>query len=132
MICNQYDVVAVTETWLTSDISDSELLPWGYDIYRCDRECLAYLGESSRGGGTLLACRSYLRCNPVCLTRNNNGLELSAIELNTNNSGKVSVAVIYRPPKANNTWIRDFADLFNQNTYKKIIVLGDFNMPTIT
>ena len=39
---NQYDVVAVTETWLTSDVSDSELLPWGYDIYRCDRKSLAY------------------------------------------------------------------------------------------
>ena len=81
---------------------------------------------------TLLACRSCLRCSPVCLSQNNNGLELSAIELNTNNSGKVLVAVIYRPPKANTTWIRNFTDLFSQNTYNKIVVLGDFNLPTIT
>jgi hypothetical protein len=34
---NQYDIVAISESWLTSDISDSELLPWDYDIFRCDR-----------------------------------------------------------------------------------------------
>ena len=52
-----------------------------------------------------------------------NGLEQSAIELNTNNSGKVLVTVIYRRLKANAIWIRDFTDLLNQNTYNKIIVL---------
>ena len=34
---NQFDIVAISETWLMGDISDSELLPWGYDIFRCDR-----------------------------------------------------------------------------------------------
>ena len=111
-------------------ILDTELLPWGYEIFRCDH--LVPSDGSSRGGGTLLACRSCLRCSPVCLSQNNNGLELSAIELNANNSGKVLVAVIYRPPKANTTWIRNFTDLFSQSTYNKIVVLGDFNLPTIT
>ena len=124
------NIVAITETWLTSEISDTELLPWGYEIFRCDR--LVSSDGSSRGRGTLLACRSCLRCSPVCLSQNNNGLELSAIELNTNNSGKVLGAVIYRPPKANTTWIRNFTDLFSQITYNRIVVLGDLNLPTIT
>ena len=35
---NSYDIIAVTETWLTDNISDSELLEYGYTIYRRDRQ----------------------------------------------------------------------------------------------
>ena len=45
---NQYDIVAITETWLTSEISDTELLPWRYEIFRWDR--LVPSDGSSRGG----------------------------------------------------------------------------------
>ena len=32
-----YDVFALTETWLTGDILDSELQITGFNIHRCDR-----------------------------------------------------------------------------------------------
>ena len=32
-----FDIVFVSETWLNSDISCKEILPYGYDIYRTDR-----------------------------------------------------------------------------------------------
>ena len=99
--------VAISESWLTSDVSDSELLPWGYDIFCCDRKTLGNCGDTIRGGGVLLATRCDFGCKPVDLTKNNN-LEISAIEINTGNSGKVLVAVIYRPPNANANWIYDF------------------------
>ncbi|CAB3987353.1 Hypothetical predicted protein [Paramuricea clavata] len=124
---NQYDIVAISESWLTSDISDSELLPWNYDIFRCDRKSLTI----SRGGGVLLASRSNLRCSPVVFTKNNN-IELSAIEINTRSSGKILVAVVYRPPCAHTNWIYDIVESLNECTYSKVILLGDFNLPTIT
>ena len=46
-----YDVVAVTETWLNDNILDSEILSHGYSIYRHDRD------SSKRGGGVLLAVK---------------------------------------------------------------------------
>ena len=44
------DVVCVIETWLNSDISNSEILDERYEIFRKDRE--------SRGGGLLVAVKS--------------------------------------------------------------------------
>ena len=42
-----YGVFCVTETWLSSYVLNNEILPYGYTIYRCDRD--------SRGGGVMIA-----------------------------------------------------------------------------
>lgn len=47
------DIVAVTETWLYSDILDHEVTPPGYVIVRKDRE--------TRGGGVALFFKKELR-----------------------------------------------------------------------
>ncbi len=51
MYSADYDIVAITETWLNSTISSLEFLPYGYDIYRKDR-------DDRIGGGVLLAVRN--------------------------------------------------------------------------
>ena len=129
---NKFDIVAISETWLTGDISDSELLPWGYDIFRCDRGNARNSADPVRGGGVLLASRCNLCCKPVALICNGDcELEFAAIEVNTNNSGKVLVAVFYRPPSASANWIHDFIETLDACTYSKM-VLGDFNFPSIS
>jgi hypothetical protein len=46
-------IICLTETWLTKDIADSEILPSNiYNIYRKDRD--------GRGGGVLTAVKFYL------------------------------------------------------------------------
>ena len=94
-------------------VSDSELSPWGYDIFRCDRKALGNCGNTIRGGGALLVTRCGFGCKSVDLNKNTN-LEISAIELNSGNSRKVLDAVIYRPPNANINWIYDFVQLLNE------------------
>ena len=42
-----YQIIAITETWLTSSIYDNEILPCQYTIYCSDRK--------SRGGGIMIA-----------------------------------------------------------------------------
>ena len=42
-----YQIIAITETWLTSSIYNNEILPTQYTIYRSDR--------NSRGGGIMIA-----------------------------------------------------------------------------
>ena len=44
-----FDIIAVTETWLSDKIFNNEILPSNYSIIRRDR--------SSRGGGVLLAVK---------------------------------------------------------------------------
>ena len=45
-----YDIIAITETWLSENVLDHEIIPTGYTIYRKDR--------SSRGGGVMLAVKN--------------------------------------------------------------------------
>ena len=56
-----FDIVFVSETWLNSDISCKEILPYGYDIYRTDRS----LGRS--GGGVLIAAKhdAFINCSQL-------------------------------------------------------------------
>uniref|UniRef100_A0A183B792 Ig-like domain-containing protein n=1 Tax=Echinostoma caproni TaxID=27848 RepID=A0A183B792_9TREM len=54
---SQWDIIAVTETWLTDDILDSELGLPGMSLLRRDRP--------TRSGCVLLYHRSDLQCNAV-------------------------------------------------------------------
>jgi len=49
------DIIAITETWLSSDYWDNEILPKGYTIFRKDR--------NSHGGGILLAVSNDIPSN---------------------------------------------------------------------
>ena len=51
---NQFDIIAITETWLHSSISNHELLPVGYNVSRHDH-------QSKRGGGVLLAIKGSIQ-----------------------------------------------------------------------
>ena len=46
MFNRSFDIVCITETWLSKNIFNNEILPCGYKIYRSDSE--------SRGGGVLI------------------------------------------------------------------------------
>lgn len=54
----EFDVLALTETWLDSHVNNGELFTDEYDIFRSDRD-FSHLGLS-RGGGVLLAIKSRL------------------------------------------------------------------------
>ena len=71
---SKFDIVAISESWLTSDVSDSELLPWGYDIFRCDRKSLGNCGDTIRGGEVLLATR----CDFIWISLLRRGFENSS------------------------------------------------------
>ena len=53
----EYDVVGVVETWLSTDILDSEIRLEGYDIFRVDR------ANNRMGGGVVLYVKEELRAN---------------------------------------------------------------------
>ena len=96
----------VTETWLNSNISDREILPIGYDIYRTDRS----LGRS--GGGVLIAIKqdTFINCNQISSVSMKN-LEAVAIECTLPNLTKWLVVCCYRPPDSNDmSDFRSFAD----------------------
>lgn len=119
------DVIIGTETWLSSDVADSELaLHPSFKIFRKDR-------ENSRGGGVIIAIRGDY--NPSLLIVDT-PLELVAITARIGHAQCVIVAC-YRPPDNRS----DFVHLFNTaiehifSQYPKCILIvgGDFNYPYI-
>lgn len=127
---NACDVIALTETWLSNDLGDSELSLTGYTVFRCDRshKTSGYL----RGGGVLIAVRSTLKCNRIVLQEENIEQVFVLLEL----AGRtVIIAAVYLPPSSN-------IDLFERHcktvhdvimTYPRanVYLLGDYNLPQV-
>ena len=84
------DLTLVTETWLNSNISNTEILANNYEICRIDR--------GSRAGGVLLAVKSNksLSVHEIIDVRQCE-LELISVELTTNSETKLCACCCYRP-----------------------------------
>src|SRR5580698_878275 len=50
------DIIGVTETWLNTNILDSEMSMEGYSLLRKD------MSDNRRGGGVALYIRNYINC----------------------------------------------------------------------
>lgn len=113
----EYDVIGITETWLTDRVADAEiqaLFP-NHTLYRRDR--------GSRGGGVMCAVRSTLL--PVRLG-DPADVEVLLIHLD---KLSVTVAVCYRPPK-NADALTTIMKALN-NLHGPLVIVGDFNIPKI-
>ena len=118
------DIICVTETWLNSDISNSEILNEGYEIFRKDRE--------SRGGGVLVAIKeeSFKNIGEIKAVCN---LEIVIVDVLTDSNTHLIVCSCYRPPQSNEAWLTEFSNLLAdiRNNYDDVILAGDFNLPNI-
>ncbi|ELU15994.1 hypothetical protein CAPTEDRAFT_214982 [Capitella teleta] len=124
-------VVAITETWLSSDVMDHEIIPHHLQCYRKDH---AETQPNVRGGGILFGidirlpskCRSDLECNCEVLVCEINGRSASR--------SKIALILVYRPPS---TYIVSFINMLNEtlikvsNEFSYVCLIGDFNMPNI-
>ncbi|XP_034936031.1 uncharacterized protein [Chelonus insularis] len=112
---SNFDVMLLSETWLTDDDSISVK---GFDVVRRDR-----VGRP--GGGVAILVRNNIKYKRKHGLYNcNNNIELCAIELFTC-EGPFLVVSCYRPPDRNMTkdqWVR-FLNQFSGN----FLVTGDFN-----
>jgi hypothetical protein len=121
------DVIAVTETWLHSEILNSELNLPGYQIFRQDRR------TSRKGGGLIL----YINNNLAAMRVNQlpdefPELEIITVKIKIPNSPNLTLAVIYRSPTQQST-TDDLllSELKNICKQKESIIIGDFNAPSI-
>ena len=57
ILVNDFDVIAVTETWAKEEIIDSELSVDGYVLYRKDRKS----DRQCRGGGVIILVKTSLK-----------------------------------------------------------------------
>ena len=118
------DIVCVTEKWLNSHISNSEILIEDYEIFRKDRE--------SRGGCVLVAIKeeSFKNIREIKAGCN---LEIVIVDVLTDSNTHLIVCSCYRPPHSNEAWLTEFSNLLAdiRNNYDDVILAGDFNLPNI-
>ena len=80
------DIICIVESWLCSNISNSEITIIGYQVFRLDR--------NRHGGGVLI----YSRDNFVChILPSVISLEILSLIIN-NGHNKVCISLFYRPP----------------------------------
>ena len=116
---NSPDIVCIVETWLDSDITDSEIDLPGYEVHRLDR--------NRHGGGVLVYVRNIfitvLYPSPV-------NLELLTLSISTS-VNKVYISLLYRPPNSPSDILENvflYLQSLNINQFCNYILLGDFNV----
>ena len=126
LIEHNIDIIAITETWLDSSITDSSVHIPQFTLYRHDR-------QTGRGGGVCFYVRDSLKvvqqypCPAV-------GVEALFIKLcpsNRNNATSLAIGCIYRPPSTPvsfwHTLQHQVDDVLRQ-MHAQPILLGDFNV----
>ena len=121
-------ILAITETWLKSYISDAQIKIPNYNSYRSDRS------DSRKSGGVLL----YVHDSIIVTDEIKFDDKICEGIICTIESQSMIIANIYRPPDATlasfNSILCFLKDYINSKTQLKhydIIIMGDFNFPNI-
>ena len=122
---SNFDVIYLTETWLSESIFDQEVLPTNYNIYRKDRP--------SRGGGVLIAIKDTIPVSVISSNLSNNAPEIIAVRLNLRKL--IVCSCVYLPPcpsdSDTNDTISNLTQVIQSNPPADTIIVGDFNLPDI-
>lgn len=114
-------ILAVTETWLSSTITDSEIIPPSHKILRRDRD--------GRGGGVAIITKNEVDCTELERIPNH-----ESIFCKINFRGFSTLfGVVYRPPKNPISDLEAVTEYLGRvlKNEQKLILTGDFNLPGI-
>ena len=123
------DIIILTETWLSSRISNPELRPQDYVIYRCDS---VYENEIEVGGGVLVAVRSSIQSNIIHTFDE----DLEEIFVCVKSATKeLIIGCTYITCRVDSTAYLSHTsrieEIFTQHPNSKYLILGDYNLTNI-
>ncbi len=114
------DIICIVESWLSPDISDSELSLPGFSIFRRDR--------NRHGGGILVYVKSTL--SPSIISYSSSSLiELLLLSVKPKHFS-FTLAVFYRPPSSSHALdtLQNVLESLPHSILLNLILLGDFNV----
>ena len=120
---HKFDVVAVSETWLDSDICmDYYKLP-GYEMCHISR-------TNKKGGGVAIYINEYIsyKLSEKLSTSINNVLEWVTIDICIRNKNVITVCCLYRQPGSNIEVLNETLEQMFRNKKTTIYLCGDFNI----
>jgi Reverse transcriptase (RNA-dependent DNA polymerase) len=133
-LASDHDIIVVTETWLNTSVSDSEIFPDHYGVYRCDRH------DGRKGGGVLIGLKNISDLvisdlSHTIVPNDLDGIFLSVVS--RSHSLSFFICVIYIPPHFSSEIFEEllqnlinYFPLIPSRTNKRFIFLGDFNLPS--
>ena len=119
------DFIIGSESWLTDSVSNSEVFPPDYSVFRRDR-------PGGRGGGVFLASKNTIACKHIELDTD---CEVVACEIELPNHSPLIIAALYRPPYNDTEYMENLCDSLNRIITKynnpTVWLAGDLNLPNI-
>lgn len=116
----QPDIVCITESWLCTDILDTEVRISGYSVHRLDR--------NRHGGGIIM----YTRDDLVVTVIPNFSLSLEFLPVSIRlHNFKLCICIFYRPPSSLSSIFDTFSESLEKldiSQFSNFICLGDFNV----
>ena len=120
------DIIILTETWLHSGISSSELFPNQFNVFRCDR-------QYSKGGGTLIAVNTTrISVQPLNLVSPVQQIDLVGVRVFLKKDGMLIITIYIPPGLPISCYEQMFEYLENTVDFSEpILIIGDFNIPEL-
>ena len=115
-------LVALTETWLSPIILDSEISLQGYDSFRSDR-------LARPGGGVILYYHKSLNVTLIESSQNSTGTEEFLCCCIRYGPKAVTIGIVYRSPCSDGTHTILMVEKWRNKS--NLIIVGDFNAPGI-
>lgn len=94
VLTSEYDIYCLTETWLDSTVSSSELFPVGFTVYRLDGK------NKCRGSGVLVAVKDDVWHAERLLPHQCDDLELLLVKLSNAKGFSCYLCNVYFPPRS--------------------------------
>ncbi|XP_031355114.1 uncharacterized protein LOC116179461, partial [Photinus pyralis] len=129
-----FDVIALTETWLTPEIASGELFDANiFTVYRKDRSPVTSV--KVRGGGVLIAIKSTFKSLPLNVHQVSIVEEIWAI-IDLSPQGTILVCCTYIPPNSDvavyESHITSVESALDKFPEARVILLGDYNLTNTT
>lgn len=131
--CADYDIIILTETWISPGVFDNELFDSRYNVFRKDRNF--ELTKKDTGGGVLVAVKTEYECQLLSESCGVDGIDDVWLRVRFF-SKDVYVYAVYIPPKMSLECYQGFFENLDINVIKfgldeKYLFIGDFNIPGV-
>ena len=119
---HHFDILAISETWLSDDIPSETVHISRYHLYRNDRR--------SHGGGVLLYIKDTIQHTYCSELHESSDTEIVWAKINNGSSYPFYIACVYNPSPDNEKYykamLNNFENFLKKN--KEIVIVGDLNI----